>query len=657
VFDTPSSSAVAGFQSIAVAIVVLFIGYLIVNAVLGKRRVDPVVRMGLVLPALLGAALVLQLIHILSGGRLFEHPGIVRAITLLGAAGLAFSARVRRRRFPGPFPLIATLALVGVVLVALFIWGRVVFELLPAAYGDVPFHMGWATSLLNGERLPSGVITGEIPNSYPWLFHSWIAWLSTLTPGGRPFHALGPGQLLQVAGAVSSLFALGYALWRRWAGGLSTALLGALAGGFGFLAENPHLVYNVRGKVAAASTFGDLMARRPYNLSFHSLAPLFPREVSYALLPALLIFLVLALKTERRFYLVGAGIVLGIIGLTGGEAFIAGAVVCVGFVAIGGKLGRIRAAAYIGIPAAILYSLWLGPLMFNYFKYGGFVSLAADPVRLPPLQVLGGWGIVTPLALLGIGLLATRHRSDLGARVALLYLVAAGVLLLVIVVTGSFLEEGFETLGREHRYWPLLFQATAICGGFGLLWILQRTARLHRVVAVVLFATLSAISLASPWIGTQQVKEALEGRRLSATALPATLRGDQTWLSAMSPAPGQLCTIAVPKELTVLSHAYTGHRLVWYVWSKVHSNSARVRWRDIYSYIPTGAERQAANRILVSPQGISPQYYKRIVERFGVDRVLVPKAALDAPALNDYEIEGGNGEEDSFGVVHTGNCT
>jgi hypothetical protein len=659
VFGPPSGPAVAGFQSIAVALVFFAIGYLIVNAVLGKRRVDPVVRVGLVLPALLGAALVLQLFHIVSGGLLFAHPGAVRAITLLAAIGLAFSARVRRRRFPGSFPLRPALALLAVVTVALFTWGRVVFELLPAGKGDTAFHMGWATSLLNGERLPSGMITGEIPNAYPWLFHSLIAWLSILTPGGRPFHALGPAQLLQVAGGVASLFALGYSLWRKWAAGLSTALLGALTGGFGFLAESPRLVEKVRGEGSEmASTFGDLMLRRSYNLSFHNLAPVYPREVSYALLPALLLLFVLGMRTGRRFYLIAAGFVLGIIGLTGGEAFFAGAAVTAAFVAMAKKLGRIRSAACIGIPAAILYGLWLGPLMFNYFKYGGFVSLASSPVRLTAVQVLGAWGIVTPLAVLGAGVLAARHRSNVGARVVLLYLVVVGALLLVILGTGSLLEEGFETLGRAHRYWPLLFQATAICGGFGLLCLLQGVARLHRVVAIVLFAALAAIALASPWIGTQQLKEELLRTKFSNPALRAALRGDQSsWLSALAPAPGHLCTIAVPREVTVLSHSYTGYRLVWYVWTRVHSNSGRVRWREIYSHIPTDAERRFANQILVSPQGINPRYYQEIIDRFGVDRVLVPKAALGAPALDGYQIEEGHGGAKVFGVVHTGNCT
>ncbi|MGH2787656.1 MAG: hypothetical protein ACRDJV_07065 [Actinomycetota bacterium] len=659
-FGAPSGAAMAGFQSTVVALVVFAIGYLIVNAVLGKRPLDPVVRAGLVLPALLGASLVLMLVHIVSGGRLFAHPGVVRAITGLGTAALVFLTFARGRRFRDAFPAGPALALLGVVLVALFMWGRIVFEVLPAGKGDTALHMGWASSLLNGERLPYNALTGEIPNYYPWLFHSLIAWLSALTPGGRPFHTLGPLQLLQVASAVTSLFALGNVLWRKWAAGLSTALLGALTGGFGFLAESPRLVYKVRGGGSEVATaFGDLLARRSHNLSFHNLAPIYPREVSYALLPALLLLLVLSLRTGRRFYLIAAGVVLGIIGLIGGEAFIAGSAVAAAFVAVAGRLGRIRAALNVGVPAAILYGLWFGPLILNFRKYGGFFDLSAAPVELTPLQVLGGWGIVTPFAVLGAGLLAARLRSDDGARVVLLSLVAIGGVLLVSLAAGSGVGGGFETLGRPHRYWPMFFQAVAICGGFGLVWALQGMARFHRVAAIALIVAVSAAALASPWIGSRQVKKELLAKSLSSNpALMAALRGDMSsWPAALSPAPGQRCTIAVPRPLTVISYAYSGYRHVWYVWSRAHRNSARVRWRDIYLHIPTDSERRFANEVLTSAQGATGRYYRKIIERYGVDRVIVPEAALNSPALDGYKIEEASSGNEAYGVVHTGDCS
>jgi hypothetical protein len=533
-----------------------------------------------------------------------------------------------------------------------------VFELLPAGRsGDSSLHSGWAASLMNGERVPTNALTGEIPNYYPWMFHSLLAWLSALTPGGRPLHALGPMQILQVVGATATLFALGYALWRRWAGGLTTALLGMLTGGFGFLAENPRLIGRVRAtRSEVDQTFGDLMARRSYNFSFHNLVPAHPRELTYALFLALILLLFLAVRTRKRIYLVASGCLLGIIGLTGGEAFIAGTLICGVVAVIAGDLGRIRTLAYIAIPAAVLYSLWFVPVLVNYGKYGGFVDLSSPPVTLTPVQVLGGWGLVTPFAVLGIGLLIGRVRRAAGARLALTTLACVVALLLTAALLGPRIGAGFDTLGRAHRYWPMVFLAMAICAGFGLLRVLEWAARIHNLAAATLFVGISAIALASPWIGTSEVKGfTLATRAARDSTLMETLQGDElTWMAVMSPSLGNRCTVAVPENISVGSYAYSGFRHILYGWASP-GNTARVRWKDIYSYIPTDAERRTVNELVTAPT--SPERFRDLVGRYGVDRVLVHESVVESPALQGYRTQGALGGEENFAVVYTGECT
>ena len=649
----------AGVHSVAVALVLVVLGYLMVNAVLGRRDVDPIVRCGLVLPVILGGSLVLMLAHIVSGGRLFSNPTAVRTITLLALAAVGIVGLVRRRRYQGEWPRGAALALLGVVLVAILIWGRAVFELLPAGRsGDSSLHAGWAASLMNGERLPTNALTGEIPNYYPWLFQAVLAWLSALTPGGRPLHALGPMQILQVAGATATLFAVGYTLWRKWAAGVTTALLGMITGGFGFLAESPHLVFRVRGPNAdIASAYGDLMARRSYNSSFHNLVPAHPRELTFALLPALILLLFLALRTRARVYLIASGCLLGIIGLTGGEVFVAGVLLSVVFVVIGGEAGRFRAALHIALPAVVLYSLWLVPVIVNYGKYGGFVDLSSPPVELTPLQVLGAWGVVVPLTVLGLALLLARLRSEPGARVAIAALASTSALLILVLVLGPRIGAGFDTLGRAHRYWPLVFLTAAICGGFGFFWLLEQVSRLHRIVAGALFVAVSAVALASPWIASREVKEAtLEMPASRDPTLMEALQGDElTWPAVMSPSLGNRCTVAVPEDVSVMSYAYSGHRHILFGWASP-GNTARIRWRDIYSYIPSDAVRRSVNTVLVAAQA-SRGRFRDFVDRYGVDRVLVNESLVDSPALEGYRIEGALGGEENFGVVFTGDCS
>jgi hypothetical protein len=45
------------------------------------------------------------------------------------------------------------------------------------------------------------------------------------------------------------------------------------------------------------------------------------------------------------------------------------------------------------------------------------------------------------------------------------------------------------------------------------------------------------------------------------------------------------------------------------------------------------------------------------VARYGVDRVLVPGALLDSPALDGYQIDEAYNGSEIFGVVHTGDCS
>ena len=642
----------------AVALLLLVTGYLIVNAVLGRRDIDPVIRAGLALPAILAAALLLMLAHIVSGGRLFAHPTSVRIVTVMGIVGLAILILWRRRRYSGSWSRPAALALGGVVVLAVFIWGRAVFELFPAGRsGDSTLHAGWASSLMNGERLPTNGLSGEIPNDYPWMFHALLGWLTALTPGGRAFHALGPLQIVQVAGTAATLFALGYALWRRWAAGLTTTLFGMLAGGFGFLAANPRLIYEVRGKGSAVGlTFGDLMARRSFNFAFHNLAPAHPREITYALFLALLLLFLLAVTKRDRNYLIAFGCVLGIIGLTGGEAFIAGGVMMLVFVALAGDLGRVRAALYMGVPAAVLFSLWFVPLMMNYFKYDGFVPLISLPVTLTPLQVLGGWGVVTPFSFLGLVLLMMRVRADAGARMILATLAILVALLLIATVLGSGVRGGFETLGLAHRYWPMVFLAIAICAGYGLFWIVERLAGIHILIAVVVMLAVSAAALASPLIGTTDFERALVASRGERDpTVGQTLTGNElTWLAVLSPDLGDRCTVAVPENLSVESYAYSGYRHVMFGRAKGR-NTARIRWKNIYEEIGLQSMRRSVNQVLVTAS-TSSERFRELIDRYGVDRVLVYGTVVESPALEGFRIQGARGWDSNYAVVYTGEC-
>lgn len=398
--ELPLDTALAtGLESILVAAVLLAVGYLVVDALLGDRAGVPI-RLGLAFPGLMAYVLILALIHIGSGGLVFGSPSAIRAGTAaLGSALIVrkiFIARRRSKRRSADEPQSHqrfgrrdALLVAGLVALAVALWGSPIVRMIPLGHsGDQTVHMGWAAELMNGETTPSGPLSGAIPNYYPWLFHALVAFIASLTAGGRAFHAQGPLLVVQVTGAVLALYALGRELGGRVTTGAFAAVFGALSGGIGFLLlSRPDFVFDPRenGGEEALRYAGDLLSRRSYNVSFHNLAPTFPRDVAFALTVAFLVMLVRGFRRKSSADFLGAGAVLGMIGLTGGETFIVGVGITIAASVVSIDVGRIRTALATLIPALAVWGLWLVPVAVNYVRLGGFVNTAAEPVTLTPL--------------------------------------------------------------------------------------------------------------------------------------------------------------------------------------------------------------------------------------------------------------------------------
>ena len=120
------------------------------------------------------------------------------------------------------------------VIAALVLWSYPTLEVFPLHYSpDTRAHMGWANQLLNGSPTPTAALSGEIPNFYPWLFHTFTALVSLFTPGGNPFGVCVPVHFLFVAGVARGLFALGREFASGMVSPITTVLFGAMTGGFG----------------------------------------------------------------------------------------------------------------------------------------------------------------------------------------------------------------------------------------------------------------------------------------------------------------------------------------------------------------------------------------------------------------------------------------
>ena len=218
-------------EALIETVALLGFGYLVADVVGARQRWDPVTKFALAFPSLVAYAFVLMIAHMASGGLVFSRPWIVRGITAMLATALAIR-KLARRRQGSRSPWKEMIPLAAVVAGGLLLWGFPIVRLLPlASIGDIRWHMGWANQLMNGQTTPNSIVTGSIPNYYPWMFHAFAAFVASFTRGGHAYHALAPLQLLQVAGGILSLFALGRTLGRSSLAGVAVSFFGGIGGG------------------------------------------------------------------------------------------------------------------------------------------------------------------------------------------------------------------------------------------------------------------------------------------------------------------------------------------------------------------------------------------------------------------------------------------
>ncbi|MDP9235149.1 MAG: hypothetical protein M3P01_11470, partial [Actinomycetota bacterium] len=550
----PASPLVAALSGLGVALGGLAVGYLVVDALAGRRYPQPI-RVGLALPAAMAIVLALLLVHVATGGRVLSEPWVTRGV-IAAIALAAVALRIIRGGGPSGRSGTALLAMAVVALLVVALWGYPTTRLLPLDHAwDSDFHAGLANELINGETLSHGTVTGAIPNDYPWMYHALLATTASFMPGGRAQDAFDAVFFLQVIGGAFALFALGWELTRKWYGGSAAALFGALSGGFGYLAHNgPAIVLDPRGQGGAEAVrrWGDMLFIRSYNMSFNNLAPTFPRDLGFALLPAFLLLLILGFRNRSLAALTAAGVVLGLTGLSTGESMFAGLGTVVLIVAVppvararskertgpdgeppdrdrsaGPGPSRLRIAAALLLPSLGLWSLWIGPLAYNYFKFGGFTGSANSPVVLPAGAFLGAWGMTAIFAVVGLIVWLPAVRRDAGARIVLtMMVVVAGLLLLAHVFS-----KGFSTLSREHRYWPLMYLPLALLAAVGATRILTTIGERSRGVAIAVAVAIALLCVPSPILASV----ALPSAKHDQPEVERALTGHRAMLSLVAP--------------------------------------------------------------------------------------------------------------------------
>lgn len=637
--DAPTSATSAGLWATIVAVILLTLGYLIADALTARRDHDVVVVWGLAFVALAAFAAVLMCLHMITRGWLFSSPATVRVLIVGSLAGLAWRKRVvgNQRARPRGALLVA-----GILIVAgLLVWGSPVFRMLPlTATADTQLHNGWVNQMLDGYTTPGAVITGDVPNYYPWLFHSLAAAATHMIPGSEPYLSLGVLQLIFVWGQTLALFALGHAVWRRVSAGAGVALLGTLSGGIGFVAlDYADVVMDPRAESGAAALryLGDLLFSRSYNVAFHGLAPPFPRDMAFVLVASFLLLLALALRMPSTRGYVTAGLALGLIGLTGGESFIVAFFVGVVTVIALPATPRARTLTALLVPAVMVYALWALPVALNYAALGGFVSIThIISVDLPAPAVFGAWGISSLLAVIGAIRLARVRGMTNEQRLVITYVVVAALVLLSAAQIPRLLGDAFDTLGRPHRYWPLFHLGIAILGGLGFSWLV---ALRPRALAVGATALAGAVAVASPVAASLGLPKVIGEHPVIEAALADD---DDNVLNVLNERDRAGCVAAVPQDIAREIFSFTGYPLVLWTGNWFGPNRARIRWADIYERIRGDRERLADNRVLVNGWG-STERIDALIEKYGVDLIVSPEPAAvggRAPLISGRDATG-----------------
>ncbi|MEA2516557.1 MAG: hypothetical protein QOG16_395 [Actinomycetota bacterium] len=646
----PSTELIAGLEALVIAVFLLTLGYLLVDLVAPRLGLDEVESWGLSLAGLAAYALLAMVVHMASSGWLFAHSSVVRWTTI----GLFLLLAIRRMRRTAERRSQHVWIGLGLALASVAIWGSPVARMMPlTATADTQLHNGWIDQLMAGDTTFGAVLTGTVPNYYPWLFHSLGAITTTITPGQTPYHALGPLQLLQVAGGVLALFALGRLLTRRALTGYAAALLGALSGGFGFvMLRGLDVVVDPRegGGAAALRYQGDLLFSRSYNVSLHNLAPPFPRDLAFGLLITFVLMLAIRARTTSAWSEVLAGCCLGLVGLTGGETFIVGAALALAICIFDSERRWLSAMRVLG-PALVLYALWLVPVVINYVRLGGFVSIThIIPVSLPAGAILVSWGLVTPLALIALWRLSRHYRSDRMIRLAITFAVVTVILLAVSAVIPELMGDAFDTLGRKHRYWPIVYLAVSLLAALGLTDLLTVLRQRSRALAISALCFTTLVAWASPVVASLALPTHI-GRY---EGIEAAMHEEEDSVLHVLREFGPGCSVAAPQDIAREVFSFTGFRLVLWTGNWFGPNRARIRWAGIYEHIGSEQERIADNKTLI--EGEDPAAWSEAVDRYGVDVVVSPRKYENAPAFRARAAAIAGYEDRDYAVFKISGC-
>jgi hypothetical protein len=501
-----------------------------------------------------------------TGGAVFGTPWFVPALALI----LVIAGRSSLRMgLPRPLWLVAVL---GITLLVTFA-GPAIAGGSGVRTGDSPWHLGWSEQLLGGEPVPTGPAPEYGRNAYPWGWHAVIATLVRLVPGSTPLVAYESLHLLLLAAIPLSAAVLARRLDPD--AGWTAAIAVAFIGGFGWI---------VAGDAAFDATpadarFGaDLVAASPNGL-YALFPPALPRELGLVLVASVFVILATSIDLHDRRIATVAGIATGIVGLVS-VPLLAAAVLWL--LACTWRKDRWDLLGRALLPAALVFALWAGPVVSLFVRHGGFVSITPKlGVEWPLHTALASWGLLAPLAVLGVVLAWRRRVSD-----PLFACAVASVVLLVFAIARG--ELGWRlannaTLLHQGRAWPVVHLLAAAFAGVALwrlfVWLRDRS----RAFAVAGAAAVLFLGGASPVLASQGLAEIID-------------KGDEGWIYASADlqrpsffvtraadvlGPDDVVRVEGSDRLAFLLFQFSGVKLAAFDDPQLESNDLRIRYEEL----------------------------------------------------------------------------
>ena len=510
----------------------------------------------------------LMVLHVITGGFIFTS---TLAVPAIAAVVLLFWVRQRLApRPPGSANAVLLLVLLAVVLVVIYALPALVSG-SSVRTGDPPWHFGWTEQILGGDPLPTGPAPEFARNAYPWGLHATMASMVRLVPGTDPLIAFETLHLVLIAAI--PLAAACIARRVRPAAGWPAAAATSLIGGFGWIsAREPVFITSPDD-----SSFGaDLVVASP-NSVYELFPSANPREIGLVVLAcaAMLFFLGVQSGERRAQWLAGAA--AGAAGLVSVPMFMSAIV----WIAAASLVRRdVRFFGRTMGAALLVFGVWAVPVAIDQVRFGGFVNITPRlGMEWPLPTALASWGLLLPLALVGVVLLIKKAPRD-GSM--LLGLIAGTSFLLILAIARGRFDwslAGNATLLHQGRVWPPAHLLAGVLAGVAVAHLL---ASMRRALAAVTSAVLLVVGAASPVLASIALTEIMEERRAGFIYSDPDIRDGDSFVQRASDvlSPDDVVLVTGSDDLAFLLFQFSGARLARFDDPRVERNDLRIRYQD-----------------------------------------------------------------------------